>query len=217
MILVSFSVPASGTRVAADAEFFAGILAALIAGALLGVITWIAILPRLDWGASQRPSGIEQALARNVLIRWIKRNADNNANPFTPTSTNLKAAQAEYEEHCAACHGLDGSARNGLEADFYPPVAKLTGDVQKFSDPNSISSWIKESAIPRCRGLESTTHPATFGAQCCGYAISRISGRARRQISNIGFNPPQTGTKGRWSMAWVPVHNPNDYRFQSLA
>ena len=38
------------------------------------------------------------------------------------------------EAHCAACHGLDGSGRNQFEAEFNPPVAKLTGGVQKLSD-----------------------------------------------------------------------------------
>jgi hypothetical protein len=46
----------------------------------------------------------------------------------------LKAARAEYAEHRAPCHALDGSARNRFEANFYPPVAKLTRGVQQLSD-----------------------------------------------------------------------------------
>ena len=53
-------------------------------------------------------------------------NADSKANPFLPTPENLKAAQTEYEEHCVACHGLDGSGRDRFEADFYPLLARLT-------------------------------------------------------------------------------------------
>jgi hypothetical protein len=37
-----------------------------------------------------------------VLIRWIRRNADNTTNPLTPTATNLKATQTEYAENTAA-------------------------------------------------------------------------------------------------------------------
>jgi hypothetical protein len=54
--------------------------------------------------------------------------------PSHLTAANFKAARAEYEEHRAACHSLDCSGRNWFEAEFYPPVAKLTGDIQKFSD-----------------------------------------------------------------------------------
>jgi mono/diheme cytochrome c family protein len=36
--------------------------------------------------------------------------------------------QEDYNEHCAGCHGIDGSGKNRLEADFYPPVPSLAGD-----------------------------------------------------------------------------------------
>ncbi len=61
------------------------------------------------------------------------------------------AARTEYEAHCAICHGLDGSGRNQLEADFAPPVAKLTGGVQQLSDAEMyfiIAKGIRNTAMP---------------------------------------------------------------------
>jgi mono/diheme cytochrome c family protein len=73
-------------------------------------------------------------LASYITSRWIRRNADEQSNPFRPTPENLKAGQDDFGEHCAGCHGLTGSGENRLEADFYPPIPKLTGDTQKWSD-----------------------------------------------------------------------------------
>jgi len=109
------------------------------------------VLPRIDWGASNPPGAVEQALARNVLGRWIRRSARPGTNPFVPTSENLKAARTEYEAHCAACHSLDGSGLNRFEAEFNPPVAKLTGGVQKLSDAEIyfiVANGIRNTAVP---------------------------------------------------------------------
>jgi hypothetical protein len=44
-------------------NFIAGIFAALIAATGLGVTVWIVVLPRIDWGASNPPGMVEQAVA----------------------------------------------------------------------------------------------------------------------------------------------------------
>lgn len=132
-------------------NFIAGVFAALVAAAMLGALSWILLLPRLDWGATKPPGAVENALASDVLQRWIDHNAGFEANPFSPTPANLKAAKMGYEAHCAACHNLDGSGRNRFEADFYPPVPKLTAGVQKLSDSEIyfiIAKGIRNTAMP---------------------------------------------------------------------
>jgi mono/diheme cytochrome c family protein len=121
----------------------------------LGAIAWIVVLPRLDWGASNPPGALEQALARNVLGRWIHRKAPTGANPLAARAENLKAARTEYEAHCAACHGLDGSGRNRFEAEFNPPVAKLTGGVQEQLSDSELYFIV-------AHGIRNTPKPA-FG------------------------------------------------------
>jgi mono/diheme cytochrome c family protein len=109
-------------------------------------------------GASNPPGAIEQALARNVLGPWIHRSAG--TNPIVPTAENLKAARTEYEAHCAACHSLDGSGRNRFEAEFNPPVAKLTGGVQKLHDSEIyfiVAHGIRNTAMPAFGRAHSST------------------------------------------------------------
>jgi len=132
-------------------NFIAGILTTAGIAGLIGASVWIAVLPRLDWGADQKPPPIETVLAHNLIGRWVRRNARTGTNPFLPTSENLRAARPEYQEHCAACHALDGSGQNQFEADFYPPIARLTGAVQKLSDAEIyfiVVKGIRDTAMP---------------------------------------------------------------------
>lgn len=99
-----------------------------------GSVVLLFILPSMNWSATRRPGQMESTIASYITSNWIRRHADAQPNPFRPTPGNLKAGQDDFDEHCSGCHGLTGTGDNRLEADFYPPVAKLTGNTQKWSD-----------------------------------------------------------------------------------
>ena len=82
-------------------NFIAAIFVTLVGAAELGAIAWMLVLPRLDWGAGNPPGAVEQELARNILGRWIHRNARTGTNPLAATGENLKAAQTDYSTHCS--------------------------------------------------------------------------------------------------------------------
>jgi hypothetical protein len=63
-------------------NFIAAMLAGFIGVAALGAIVWIVVLPRLDWAVSNPPGPVEQALADDVLARWVDRNAHTATNPI---------------------------------------------------------------------------------------------------------------------------------------
>jgi hypothetical protein len=106
----------------------------LIAISVIAGLVMVLVLPSMNWSATRAPSRVENRLASYIMRKWIRRHAYEQSNPLPPTLENLKAGQDNFEEHCSGCHGLDGSGENRLEADFYPPVPKLTGDTQKWSD-----------------------------------------------------------------------------------
>jgi mono/diheme cytochrome c family protein len=109
----------------------------LVFGAVALTAFLIAIffaLPAMNWSAIRKPAKIERGLTGYFTSNWIRRNADTHPNPLAPTPENLKAGQSDFEEHCAGCHGLEGDGENRFEADFYPPIPKLTGGTQKWSD-----------------------------------------------------------------------------------
>lgn len=124
------------------------------AGVICGLIVVFIVLPRLNWSATAKPGTLEQKLARSVISVWVRRNAGAWTNPLLPNPETLKSGQMDYDEHCAACHGLDGGGSNRFEAQFYPPVPKLTGGAQKLSDSEIyfiIANGIRLSAMPAFR------------------------------------------------------------------
>ena len=92
------------------------------------------LLPAMNWSAIRKPAKIENGLAGFFKSNWIRHNAGTQSNPLSPTPENLKAGQSDFEEHCAGCHGLEGDGENRFEAVFSPPIPKLTGGAQKWSD-----------------------------------------------------------------------------------
>lgn len=132
-------------------NFIAGIVTAIVGVGVTALITAIVVLPRLNWGAAQQPGRLEKMLAGYVLRGWISHNASAESNPLA-TNPDFEKAEEEYSAHCAVCHGLDGSGNNRFEADFYPPVVKLTSDeVQNLSDSEIyfiIAHGVSNTAMP---------------------------------------------------------------------
>ena len=107
----------------------------LTALAVIGALIVLSlVLPSMNWSATRKPGHIETTIANYTTSNWIRRHTDEQPNPFRPTPENLKAGQDDFNEHCSGCHGLNGSGDNRLKADFYPPVPKLTGETQHWSD-----------------------------------------------------------------------------------
>ncbi len=129
----------------------------ILIGAVMAVlIMLLRLLPSINWPATRKPGQMERKLADYVTSEWVRRHAAKQTNPINPTPENLKAGQGDFEEHCATCHGLDGSGENRFEADFYPPVAKLTDDdAQNWSDGELyfiISNGIPMTGMPGFSG-----------------------------------------------------------------
>lgn len=143
---VSSSESASGTSEVKT--IVAIVLAAIVA---IGMIVILYVLPSMNWSAMATPGRIETKVLGYILSRWIRSHADEQPNPFRATAENLKKGESDFNEHCSSCHGLDGSGQNQMEADFYPPIPKLTPDTQKWSDAELhfiISNGISMTAMP---------------------------------------------------------------------
>ena len=124
----------------------------ILGAAVIAVLIEIfLILPWLNWSAIRKPGQMENELAGYATSNRIRRNAGTQFNPLPPTPENLKAGQSDFEEHCAGCHDLEGDGENRFEADFDPPIPKLTGDTQKWLDGELyfiIANGISMSAMP---------------------------------------------------------------------
>jgi mono/diheme cytochrome c family protein len=60
--------------------------------------------------------------ARNLFIPASERDAKN---PFAPTAEVLSEARAHFADHCATCHGNDGSGITEIGQNLYPKTPDL--------------------------------------------------------------------------------------------
>ncbi len=107
------------------------IIAALAAGA--AAFGWVTI--RRGFSARGNPSALEAFLAktaRNLSIPASERDAKN---PFAPTAEVLGEARAHFADHCATCHGNDGSGKTEIGQNLYPKAPDLRqSETQNLTD-----------------------------------------------------------------------------------
>jgi mono/diheme cytochrome c family protein len=127
-------------------------LIALVVGAVVaGAIIVFLVMPRMQWNATAPPSGVERWITGYALSKWVSANASDEHNPIAATPENLRDGEHEYDEHCAVCHGFDGSAQNRIGADFSPPIIKLNSGLRRMSDGKFyfiVSNGIRMSGMP---------------------------------------------------------------------
>jgi mono/diheme cytochrome c family protein len=95
----------------------------LIVLALLGVsLLYGARLIRRGFSARNQPSALETVVARTVRNTVIPRDAKQEENPWAGSATPavLADARAHWADHCANCHGNDGSAKTEIGQNLYP-------------------------------------------------------------------------------------------------
>jgi mono/diheme cytochrome c family protein len=93
------------------------------------------ILLRGGISARPQPSRLEAAAAR-AARRWLIPAATRNAtNPLSPSPRVIAEGRAHFADHCASCHGNDGSGQTAMGRGLYPraPDMRLPG-TQELAD-----------------------------------------------------------------------------------
>ena len=104
-----------------------------------------------------KPTALEAMLARNARHLAIPAGARKLQNPTAETPENLRDARLHFADHCAICHGNDGSGNTMLGGGLYPKPPDLRAEeTQKLSDGDIF--WIIEN------GVRLTGMPAFGGA-----------------------------------------------------
>jgi mono/diheme cytochrome c family protein len=103
--------------------------------------------------ARATPTAMETMLARNARGLAIPATARNQHNPIVSSDQTLREARAHFADHCATCHGNDGSGDTMYGKGMYPKPPDLRlADTQKLSDGELF--WIIENGI-RFTGMPS--------------------------------------------------------------
>jgi mono/diheme cytochrome c family protein len=107
-------------------------LSAVIGIAAIGGVLWFA-----SQGISARPepSQLEASVARTARKYAIPRADRGRANPILKTAGSVRAGMAHWADHCASCHGNDGSGDASIGRGLYPRAPDMRrSDTQDLTD-----------------------------------------------------------------------------------
>jgi mono/diheme cytochrome c family protein len=102
---------------------------------LLAAGLWFSGLIPHCCGARDEPSKVEAVLARRLRSLSVPSKAKYRTNPLISSPALLQESARHFADHCASCHGNDGSGNTEMGRNLYPqsPDMRL-GDTQKLSD-----------------------------------------------------------------------------------
>lgn len=92
----------------------------------LCAVIGVAAIAGLVWFAGQgisarsEPSGLETSVARRARSFAIPRADRDRANPILKTGGSIRAGMEHWADHCATCHGNDGSGDTAMGKGQYP-------------------------------------------------------------------------------------------------
>jgi mono/diheme cytochrome c family protein len=120
------------------------LLIALVVAALLGFLA--ASILHNGMSAKATPTALEAMMARHARHMAIPRDARALKNPVAATEENLRDGRLHFADHCAICHGNDGSCDTMLGSGLYPKPPDLRlEETQKLSDGELF--WIIENGV----------------------------------------------------------------------
>lgn len=131
------------------------LLTLIILVVLAGVATlgWLGYrLFTTGFSAKTEPHAIEVFMARQIRHLAIPIEHRNRPNPVSLSPDLLQEGLAHFADHCAVCHGNDGSGRTPIGKNVYPKAPDLrVADTQSMSDGELfwvIHNGIRFTAMP---------------------------------------------------------------------
>jgi mono/diheme cytochrome c family protein len=94
-------------------------LIVLVAGATAYAIVSRGVSTRVE------PSWAETVLARTMRRLAMPSELRDAKNPVQPSAEVMEEALAHFADHCASCHGNDGTGSTDIGRSFYPPAPDM--------------------------------------------------------------------------------------------
>ncbi len=141
------------------------LVAVLVAG---GAAAFIWYLRHAHAGVSARaqPTTVEASLATAMRSAATPAAVRNRTNPVPATAAALHEGMEHYADHCAVCHGNNGSGQTLLGAGMYPrppdmrlPATQRKSDGELFG---YIENGIRLSGMPAFGGAAGSTEDESW-------------------------------------------------------
>ena len=132
------------------------IIAAILALGTFGGYVWLRSAN--GFSARSKPTSMESFAARAARKLALPAGARDKQNPISKSQEVLDEAMGHWADHCAICHGNDGSGKSEMGGLMYPPAPDMrTGETQKLTDGELfyiIENGIRLTGMPGWGGSE---------------------------------------------------------------
>src|SRR6267378_3682736 len=106
----------------------------LIVLVIAGVTAAVAVLVHHGISARDQPTALETFVARQMRHLAVPRSERQAPNPVPATPDVLAEARTHFADHCASCHGNDGSGQTEIGQHLYPKAPDMRqADTQSLS------------------------------------------------------------------------------------
>jgi mono/diheme cytochrome c family protein len=116
-------------------------------------------LPGSSFSAKEDPSELEALIARRARALATPAGTKEKKNPYPVTEEAFATARAHWVDHCATCHGLDGSGQTSIGQNLYPKApdmrAAATQDLSDGELYSIIENGIRFTGMPSWGGEHS--------------------------------------------------------------
>lgn len=135
-----------------------GLLIVLLMAAGL-VFLWQTL--RRGFSAREEPSALEAMVARAARSFGVPGDIKKAQNPVPLTAETLREGMAHFADHCAVCHGNNGSGNTQFGRNMYPKAPDMRGaDTQELTDGELyyvIQNGIRLTGMPAFGGPKDGT------------------------------------------------------------
>jgi mono/diheme cytochrome c family protein len=112
--------------------YLLGSLSSVVVALMAGVFI---LTQSRGFSAREQPSGIEKAVAQMARSQALPAGILTKKNPVPLSPEILAEGRAHWADHCASCHGNDGSGQTPMGQHLYPPAPDMRmADTQQKSD-----------------------------------------------------------------------------------
>jgi len=102
-----------------------GALAALLVLTVLGVMAVVVFVKVTGLSSRATPGTIETAVSRQLRAWAVPADYRTRANPVLRNTESIRSGMAHFADHCAACHGNDGSGDMEMGKGMFPPAPDM--------------------------------------------------------------------------------------------
>ncbi|HVL67638.1 MAG TPA: c-type cytochrome [Vicinamibacterales bacterium] len=165
--------------------------------AAVGLVSVAGAIWFASGGISARPSpsAFETAVARSLRSSAIPRDARRRSNPLARTDAVVREGMAHFADHCAVCHGNNGSGDTTFGSGLYPRPPDLRLEAtQELTDGELfyiIENGVKLTGMPAFGdGTDEGAH-GTWGLVHFIRHLPKISEEELREMEMLNPRPPE--------------------------